>query len=244
MKVEVLQDDWGSASLDDISRLLDDVAGQLIRRFTQPPTGRIQVRRRPGNEPSPFTPYRKSPNDPFIIELVTRDLFWCQYAYQFAHEFCHVLSNYEQLRLIPNQWFHESLCELASIFTLKQMANTWQLHPPYPHWRDFASAFDPYVDETVNSFVSLSAGVTLGSWLKSNEPNLRANPILRASNGLVAIKLLPLFQSDPTRWQSICSIPNTDKSFAEFLAQWRNSCPDAHKPFISEIAQLFDITIY
>ncbi len=239
MHIEVEQDDWGDAYLDNIRRLLEDVAGQLTRHFVPPPGGRIRVRRRP-NGAAPFTPYRQSPNDDYIIELTPRGQFWCPYAYEFAHEFCHILSDYERLLLVPNQWFHEALCELASVFTLKQMADTWQADPPYPNWRDFAASMNEYADDLITrDFLRLPVGVNAGDWLQINEPILRANPRQRHLNGLVVVKLLPLFQEAPEHWQSVRHMPNTDESFAEFLSQWRGACPDEHKPFVSRIEQLF-----
>jgi len=128
-----------------------------------------------------------SPDDDYILALTTRDSFWSQYAYQFAHEFCHILSDYERLRSTPNQWFHESLCELASLFTLKQMAVTWQKHPPYPNWREFATSLNAYAEDLVaRNFCRLPAGANLGDWLHVNEPCLRVNPLQRTLNGLVA----------------------------------------------------------
>ena len=38
-----------------------------------------------------ITLIRDSTHDPYIIKLSVRDTLWDQYAYQFAHEFCHVL---------------------------------------------------------------------------------------------------------------------------------------------------------
>ena len=77
----------------------------------------------------------------FIVRLMTihssfgysaRDRKWAKFGYQFSHEFCHVLSNYENLKANPNNWFHEAICELASVFTLRRMAERWPTHPPYP----------------------------------------------------------------------------------------------------------------
>ncbi len=70
MHIEVEQDDWGDAYLDNIRRLLEDVAGQLTRHFVPPPGGRIRVRRRP-NGAAPFTPYRQSPNDDYAQPVVS-----------------------------------------------------------------------------------------------------------------------------------------------------------------------------
>ena len=243
MQIHVEEDDWGQAQIADIHRLLLDVALQLLRHFSQPPDGRIVVQCRP-NEVAPRVLYRTSPTDDYVVWLTTRDLFWCQYAYQFAHELCHILCDYERLRLTPNQWFHESLCELASIFAVKQMAATWQTAPPYANWRDFAAALDTYADELITRDEHrLPAGVSLSDWLHVNEAKLRADPYQRALNSLVAVQLLPLFQSTPEHWQAVHYMPDSNESFADFLLSWWRACPDEHKSFVSQIARLFSIDI-
>ena len=74
--------------------------------------------------------YRENREGPFVVQLTARDRKWSKFAYQFSHEFCHLLSGHDRLRDNPNQWFHESLCELASVFTLRQMAKQWLISPP------------------------------------------------------------------------------------------------------------------
>jgi len=73
---------------------------------------------------SPRAVYRNSPDEDFIIRLPVQNTLWARFTYQFAHEFCHVLSDYDRLRQSGNQWFHETICEVASLFALKEMAMT------------------------------------------------------------------------------------------------------------------------
>ena len=87
------------------------------------------------------TPHRQIPDPtpaPVQNPALPRDRQQNQYAYQFAHEFCHVLSGYEGLEGNPNNWFHETICELASVFTLRRMAERWPTHPPYPNWAGYS----------------------------------------------------------------------------------------------------------
>ena len=243
MQIQIEQDDWGEAQIPDIQRLLEDVSGQLLRYFAHPPSGRIRVQCRP-NEACPRVLYRASPKDDYVMWLTTRNRLWSQFAYQFAHELCHILSEYERLQSLPNKWFQESLCELASIFAIKQMSLTWQTAPPYPNWRDYASSLSAYAEELITrDECRLPAGVSLREWLHVNEPNLRADPYQRPFNRLVAVQLLPLFQSSPEQWQCIRYMPDCNESFAEFLSLWHGACPDEHKVFVSRIADLCGVTI-
>jgi len=238
MQIEIEEDDW-DAHVGNIHALLQNAAEQLTRHFVPAPTGRIRVRRR-HNGVSPFTACRRSRNDDYVIEVTARGQFWSWYAYEFAHELCHVLSDYERLRPGPNQWFHETLCELASIFTLRQMAVVWRAAPPYPNWRDFSPDLDEYADDRIaRAFLRLPAGVTFADWFQVTECRLRADSHQAHLNGVVVVRLLAIFQSTPQHWPVVRYMPNTDERLEVFLAQWKDACPGRHKPFVSTIAQLF-----
>jgi hypothetical protein len=239
MDIEVEPSGW-EAEAAEIEFLLNDVAEQLLRHFAAPPAGRIRVRYRP-NQP-PMTAIRPSGTGDYIIFLNTGDRLWSQFAYQFAHEFCHILCDYERLwSHTSNHWFQESLCELASIFALKQMAGSWQISTDQD-WRDFAHKHDEYAHGIINRpEIRLPDGVTLGEWLRVNEPMLRAHSCLRELNALVAVHLLPLVQTSPQSWQSLRLMPATSESFANFLSEWHRACPDEQKQFVSQIADCFGI---
>ena len=118
MIIEVQECDWGNISADDIEVLLNNVAKHLTEHLRDPFTGHIQVKR--GDPPK--TLIRSTPGQgPITVQLAVHDSYWAQFAYQFAHEFCHALTDYEQLYGSGNEWFHEALCELASVFVLRRM---------------------------------------------------------------------------------------------------------------------------
>ncbi len=102
------------------------------------------VKPAPPSVSTPRTLCRFSRTDPIVIQLTCKDPRWNQYAYQFAHEFCHLLSGYEDLEGNPNNWFHETICELASVFTLRRMGEQWATHPPYANWTDYSKSLLKY----------------------------------------------------------------------------------------------------
>lgn len=243
MDIQIELGEWGEARIEDIQRLLEDVVSQLMRHISAPPQGRIRVQCHP-NGAAPRILYRQSPDEDYVIQLTVQNRLWSRFAYQFAHELCHLLSNYEQLRLPGNQWFHESFCELASLFTIKQMATTWKSSPPYPNWTSYAQDLDSYAQEFIfREEHQLPLGVSLAQWFRVNEPGLRLNQYQRPLNGLVAVHLLPLLQVSPAHWQSIRHMPNTDEPFQIFLILWRASCPTAHKDFVTQVADAFQICL-
>ena len=122
MKLEVEPSGWGEAIPSNIEVLLTDIASHLNQLLAEPVLDHIKVVPVSGPDTVPKTLYRYSACGPSPFSSLPRNRKWSQLAYQFSHEFCHVLSNYERLRDNPNNWFHEALCELASVFTLRRMA--------------------------------------------------------------------------------------------------------------------------
>lgn len=129
MRIEVLECDWGDAHRDDIRKLLEDVASHIVRELRDPFEATIRVMNLPGVN-CPRTFFRSTDALVFEVNLTARDRRWSQFAYQFGHEFCHILSGHDRLRSNPNNWFHESLCELASLFVLRRMAERWPFDAP------------------------------------------------------------------------------------------------------------------
>ena len=244
MRLSVLPSDWGNAQPCDIKVLLEDTASHLNRLLRIPFVGEIHVKTAPPNDATPRALYRCSPHEPFVIQLDTRNQFWCQYAYQFSHEFCHVLSHYECLRDNPNNWFHETIFEVASVFTLRRMAGRWRTNPPYPNWADYAESLKSYVEEHLSrQELKLPAGVTLPAWLLSHEEKLREDPCQRDKNTLVAYTLLPIFESDPTGWNCIGIFPHSRARLVGYLSDWYASVDSADKPFVARLSDALGYTL-
>ena len=187
MDVIVIDCDWGNALLADIEALLKDVACHFTGFFREPPEGNIVVGTTPHPDDDPITLFRSSTEDPFTILLSARGRHWSQFAYQFSHELCHVMSDYERLRDSRNNWFHEALCELASIFTIRRIVETWPMRPPYANWAGYAQSPSSYAEENLaREERLLPADMTLSKWLQSEEEDLRENCLQRDKNAVVA----------------------------------------------------------
>ena len=243
MQLHVQQADWGDARLNDIETLLNDTASHLNRLLRTPFQGTICVVPSPPGEP-PRARYREPPDAPFVIWLTARDLEWSQFAYQFSHEFCHVLSNYENLKANPNNWFHEAICELASVFTLRRMAERWQTNPTYPNWADYVAALRDYSEKRLSrQEVQLPEGVTLQTWLSSQEESLRKDEYQREKNDLVAYALLPIFENSLEGWNAIRNFPTSSGHLADYLLDWHSSADPEDKDFVARVSNTFDFTI-
>lgn len=93
MDVTVVGCEWGDALRSDVQVLLSDVASHLTGALTDPPPGSIVVKATASEDEVPITLYRSSLEEPFTILLSARGTYWSQFAYQFSHELCHVLSD-------------------------------------------------------------------------------------------------------------------------------------------------------
>ena len=241
MQIIVDPSNWGEASLGDIEALLLDVATHIQKFFREPLEGAIVVRPAPAYDWEPKTMFRESAEGPFFIQLTARDRKWSRFSYQFSHEFCHVLSEYERLKNSPNNWFHETICELASVFTLRRMAEQWLSNPPYANWADYAESLASYAQERLSRKEhQLPEGITLSAWLLSEEEALRKDPYQRCKNAVVAYSLLPIFESDPTGWNAIRKLPDSSALFKDYLSNWHSQVEPIDKPFVNCIIQLFE----
>jgi hypothetical protein len=175
--IRIIDGGWGDAKANYIQAILNSAADELLKYFPDRRLNPIMVEH---NEDGPRTLYRRGPDGETIVWLDVEDSYWAQFAYQFSHEFTHILAGYENVKVDqnPNQWFEESLCVTASIFTLRQMAITWGTSPPYSWLKSYAPSLRKYADDVMNKQGSrLPPNMTLAEWYKENEANLRSEDV-------------------------------------------------------------------
>jgi len=244
LTIRVAQGGWGDASVENIEQVLRSAAEQ-IHRFCPVTPKPILVEHGSG---SPIVFYRKGPNGETLVKLNVTGRYWAQFAYQFAHELCHICCGYQnnQGRTNLNQWFEESLCETASLFAIRRMAVAWKTNPPYPNWRDFAKHLDSYAANLLEAPErKLPPGTTFASWFVLNESKLRENGgCNRTLNGVVANNvLLPLLEKNPENWGAMASLNEHSTpppgGFAEYLAAWQSAAPQQYHGFIKQIGAAF-----
>ncbi len=231
---------WGG-EIQDVQKVLHSAAETLWPYFPGRSLEPVLVEPKGG----PITLFRRGPNGEYLVRLNTGDRLWAQHAYQFAHEFGHILANYDEYER-PNKWFEESICEMASIFALRRMSETWKVRPPYPNWKDYSPALANYADERMRT-APLPPGKTLAQWYSENESQLRQEPCLRDKNTVVAVALLPLFEKQPESWEAITWLndgaPHGTRTFARYLGDWCAHVPEKLRPLVRQIARKFAIEI-
>lgn len=237
--------DWGNTPINDLQMVLDAVASRLGAHFGDRSIGTIDVV--PGTN-GPLVLYERNADGAYVVQLSARNGRWYQFVYQFSHELCHIYSNFDNKdspdAARGNQWFEESICEAAALFTLRQLSAQWALHPPAEEWREHAADLQAYAEYFLHEpHRRLPATKSFATWFRANQPDLHANPYFRDKNELVSNLLLPLFEQNPDDWGAIGFLNHRrdlgDKSFPEFLEAWYTACPESYHKVVGEIMNMF-----
>jgi hypothetical protein len=246
-RIRIANHGWGGTPLKDLQIVLDAVALELGRHFPDRELGTIAVVAAGAN---PMVLYEKGQEGEYVVQLSAREGRWYQFIYQFGHELCHIYSNYDNKESVGgqvvshNQWFEESLCEAAALYTLRKLATTWESAPPAEQWADYAPTLRKYADLLLNeSHRRLPASHTLPAWFRENHPAMQANPYLRQEDEVVSNQLLPLFEQNPDSWAAIGYL-NAEKSdaalgFMDYLEAWCLACPERYRKVVDKIITLF-----
>lgn len=140
-----------------------------------------------------------------IIYLSANDDYWCQWVYQFAHEYCHHLINGsltgEWSSLL---WFEETVCELSSLYNLCEMETFCERNglvyyaPSVRKYRE---------DLMVRGSQTYDLDVA-GGWRKEYEDLLSTGGYQRDLYNAIAVRMYPLFVENPKLWKLILHIGN------------------------------------
>jgi len=252
LDIRVQVSGFGKVSSEDLIAVLQSTAFEIWRHCPRTHLDGIDVYHRADH---PQTDFKRAPNGRIAIGLAAQDTHWAQYSFQFAHEFCHTLANFsnrpqQSVRYPPqsNFWLEESLCETASLFTLRALSSSWRTAPPYPAWQDYAPWFNAYAHQRLTlPEHQLPDGKSFLEWFREHHQALRRNSAIRDWNTIIAIQLLPLFEADPSGWETVTFLnhgsPDTNESLAEHLAEWRSQCPEELRPFVKKIGAAFGLTL-
>jgi hypothetical protein len=249
INIRVQAGGFGVASAADINAVLQSAAGELCRYWPRIQLPSIDVYHRPDH---PQTDSRRAAGNRIAIGLTARDNHWAQYSFQFAHECCHALINYSnddrgpaRDRRYANLWLEESLCETASLFTLRALSRSWLIAPPYAPWRNYAPWLSAYAEERLAlPQHHLPVGTPFVVWFHGNEPALREDPARRDGNTIIAAQLLPIFEKEPRGWGALAFFrraANPNQSLSQHFAKWRSNCPRELQRFIKKLAAVFEV---
>lgn len=240
---------FGDASSADIRAVLTSAAESI---WDHCPNTRWEV---PGffiyhSRAVPITEYEHRADGRIAIGLTSQGRLWSQFAFQFAHEFCHALAGHAndgqacwRVGRKANHWLEESLCETASLFALRAMGKRWAEQPPYPNWKGYAPSLTTYAQQRLDTG-GLPPDTSFGTWFAEHEASLRKAATLRDKNLIVARQLLPLFEANPAGWEAVTAFnltPNREpeKTLARHFTDWAAAAPDQQQKFIAQLRAVF-----
>jgi hypothetical protein len=245
LEIRVVGGGWGNVRAGDIEPVLYSVAAVLLEHFPGRRLNAVLVSHSPER---PMTLYKKGPANAYQVQLSASGEQWARYAYEFAHEFSHILMNYDHhadaQTATFNQWFEEALCEAASLYALKRLAFVWEFWPPRPQLAAYAPEFERYVERFLNeTHRRLAPDVSVAEWFQAHEETLRGRAYLRDHNEVVANLLLPLFEENAALWEAIgyLNLEPKRSTFREYLQTWHDNAPDDYKDTIRYIMALFGV---
>ena len=260
---------WPANTIKDVESLLLKSSNAINRALRVPFSGEIRVELIEEKLPEVFP--RESTEHRFVMYLSPHSeapTYCPQIVYQFAHEFCHILSNFETVsKHNPNAWFHEAICELASGYVLLKGSQHFNYKWLWPegevpgetttdYWkgeieraRKDSEVRNFWEDEKGNISVS-----RLNQWVKAyekthlreqlNDEGLwRGEDKWRDHFTYVAKVLLPIFIEDPSGWNAIRKLPASRGMLREYLQDWHKQVDDADKEFVKKVASKFGYTV-
>jgi hypothetical protein len=243
--IHASQGDWGGPQLTDIEAVARSAANTFAA-FDEDESIAITLEPTAGEDDPPMTLSGTSPGRS-VVRLNVRGNFWARLAYQFGHEYCHVLADPTTRtdRATRFAWIEEALCETGSLFALRSMAKEWAVNPPYLNWRAYSSSLAAYEAEHVSAPMrSLPLGMKFRGWLHDRLPLLEADPNRRDDNTIIAKELLRVFETDRAAWRAVRYLhpapQSSEGSLAGFMTDWIRTCPAEYRQGVESIAEVID----
>lgn len=240
---------WGNAPTSNIKALCENVVlhfqEQLRDEFKI--DGKLTIVYTPNRPIAWYSWAFGGATNEYKIGLKVTGTFWAQFSYQFAHEFCHIMLNHDNTHPNnPNIWFYEAICELANVWVLRRMGETWSYRPPYPNWAGWRHNLTDYANNSVMGRAASQYAGTGAKWLDEWEDSMRRKESGVFSYQRVAqlsYKFLPIFEENPEAWNAIRQISASKGKMSEFMKDWYNKVDSQDKRFVEAIAKEMGISV-
>ena len=241
LRVIVMPDDWGASGIQDMKKVADSASHPIASLLASSSFSPILIQR---STTGPITLYQRGAGNEYIVRLDTGDRAWAQMAFQFAHEFCHIICNYRDVDN-PQLWFEETICEVASLYSLRRMSENWKVNPPYSNWKGYSAALSDYANTRIAS--QQEKKQSLAEFYRDHATALEASGTNRELNNFIAVKLLKHFEGTPSGWQAVRYLnlgeASENKSFKTYLSGWYRRVPEKHRTFVRTIAKEFQLDL-
>lgn len=195
------KDGFGEFNFDIVCDLLRHVDIWLSEALGKEPFTSKRVAIAHGDD----TPMCCKKDSMHVILLTTKEDYWCQWVYQFAHEYCHHLIDGGLTGEVDGLiWFEETVCALSSMFCLYRMTDYYRVHTNQNLRRYHLSARG-HLDALLKDE---DVAVPLHLYVKRNLHLLEQPEYHRDIYKFVAGQMLPLFVECPSLWKIILHFGN------------------------------------
>ena len=235
-KITIVPDERWKQETECLQDIFECVRDVLSGHITRPLSNNITIVYHEG-QPE-VKPYRRNNGD-YEVWISARNDHRGQQVYQFSHEYAHILANcLGDPESNHQQWFEESVCVLASIYTLKRLK--------------YYSYLNDHVHKRLNPKEKNIDDIDLLKWYKCNKRCLEAlssweqtdstNPYERPY--IVSMKLMDIFESHPddawntVRYMNKCP-PEKNANFSSYLNAWHRCTPSKHQHIVESIMGRF-----
>lgn len=172
------------------------------------------------------------------VFLSAKENYWCQWVYQFAHEYCHhIIDGTLSGEWSGLLWFEETICELSSLYNLNRMIDFCMVNGL--QW--YAQSVHDYLNSLLTKnreCYSLSAD---GGWYKQYKDSLMDEQYKRDLYNAIAVLMYPLFIENPRLWKIILNIgdirswTSLDNLFSHFEA----NADDSYRESLNRLRRMF-----
>ena len=226
---------WGDGVPPDVVRgLIVYMRDAALAGVTLPPAQgprTIEVVNRGSGGPSIWLSARNPGGA--VIYVVTGPAAWSQLAYQFGHEFGHVLANSWQPGsepALPSQWIEETAAEAFALEALGRIARLWSTRPPIRGNNGYGSALADYRNTVLRQYEEKSApSDAIEAWVRANpvDPAPMAAGTAKWSPALI-VAAQRLLATTPAAMADITALnlwPERSRLEAgSYLDRWRDAC--------------------
>ena len=239
---------WGNAPTSNIKKLCENVAlhFQEHLRDEHKVDGKLTVVYHSDGPVAYYRSFFGGDPDEYKIGLTVTGTYWSQFSYQFAHEFCHIMQNHDEItKNNPNDWFQEAICELATLWVIRRMGETWENRAPYPNWVGYRHALKNYANNLKSRDVVQYEG-TGAEWLTEWEDRLRkdeSGAFTYARVSQLSYKFLPIFEENPEAWNAVRQMPASKGKLSEYMKDWYEVVDTEDKHFVEAIATEMGISV-
>lgn len=172
-----------------------------------------------------------------LIKLNTHNNLWCQWVYQFAHEFCHHLINGSMSRDVTGlMWFEETVCELASLHNLYEMGRFCKTSSK-GNLNRYAPAVQDYLDDLMKCPIPSR---DVQGFLARHIDVLSRPVYCRDTYNILASSIFHLFLENHCLWKIILQFGDMRRwsSLDALFRHLRNTADDSYSLSLEKLKRL------